>query len=202
MAKYHINGKGEPGLCRARKTCPFGSAEDHYPSREAAQQAFELEQESSFGKAVDHAPRANWRVLRPTEEHAVYTNYRRTLRSIRSTPTKDSAAETKQRALKATADRYRVPVSQVKSIAALGMEAEGVSGVREDPKHLAQLAYMAEAKRLLLNAKTNDAGELVCHCGSSENVKIRTDPFQAEIHEVHEPMLTCSDCYTRVAEDI
>ena len=42
MAKYHINGKGEAGLCRARKSCPFGDlTEDHYSSAEEARQAFE-----------------------------------------------------------------------------------------------------------------------------------------------------------------
>jgi hypothetical protein len=40
--KFHINSKGEPGKCSAQHGgCPFGSAEDHYTTREAATQAFE-----------------------------------------------------------------------------------------------------------------------------------------------------------------
>lgn len=46
MAKYHITAKGEPGVCRATKTCPLGSAEDHYGSKEEARQAFEERQET------------------------------------------------------------------------------------------------------------------------------------------------------------
>ena len=41
MAKYHINGKGEPGVCRAQKNCPFGDADHHYSSAEEAREAFE-----------------------------------------------------------------------------------------------------------------------------------------------------------------
>jgi len=48
MAKYHINPTtGEPGQCKARKSCPFGDLEnDHYTSAEAAREAFEALQES------------------------------------------------------------------------------------------------------------------------------------------------------------
>ena len=41
MAKYHINYKGEAGLCRAEKNCPFGGDEDHFVSPEAARAAYE-----------------------------------------------------------------------------------------------------------------------------------------------------------------
>lgn len=42
MAKYHINGRGEPGRCTAEEgNCPFGDSEsDHYDSREAAEEAY------------------------------------------------------------------------------------------------------------------------------------------------------------------
>ena len=43
MAKYHINSKGEPGLCRAEAGgCPFGGEAVHYPTKENAQKAYEL----------------------------------------------------------------------------------------------------------------------------------------------------------------
>jgi hypothetical protein len=43
MARYHINYKGEPGVCRAKKTCPFGDAEHHYSSKETARTAYKHE---------------------------------------------------------------------------------------------------------------------------------------------------------------
>lgn len=42
MARYHINGKGEPGVCRATQKCPFGDLqEDHYSSPEEARKGYE-----------------------------------------------------------------------------------------------------------------------------------------------------------------
>lgn len=42
MAKYHVNSNGEPGVCKAQTSCPFGSLEDdHYSSKEEAQEAYE-----------------------------------------------------------------------------------------------------------------------------------------------------------------
>ena len=45
--KYHINLQGEAGLCKALKTCPFGSDDKHYSSAEEARSAFEAEMSSS-----------------------------------------------------------------------------------------------------------------------------------------------------------
>lgn len=42
MASYHINDRGEPGPCRAKKACPFGGSEDHYATLEEARKAYEL----------------------------------------------------------------------------------------------------------------------------------------------------------------
>jgi hypothetical protein len=42
MAKFHINGKGEAGKCTATQGgCPFGGDEKHYPTPEAAREAYE-----------------------------------------------------------------------------------------------------------------------------------------------------------------
>lgn len=39
---YHINSKGEAGVCRATKgNCPFGSQDEHYTNADDARQAFE-----------------------------------------------------------------------------------------------------------------------------------------------------------------
>lgn len=45
MAKFHLNGNGDPGLCKASQgNCPFGGDEEHYTSPEAARTAFEAAQ--------------------------------------------------------------------------------------------------------------------------------------------------------------
>lgn len=43
MAKYHINKSGEPKPCNAAYKCPFGSAEEHHDTAEAARDAYEKE---------------------------------------------------------------------------------------------------------------------------------------------------------------
>lgn len=46
---YHLNEKGEPGLCRAQKSnCPYGSSAMHYTSTEEARTAYEDLQGSPF----------------------------------------------------------------------------------------------------------------------------------------------------------
>lgn len=43
MSRYHINKKGEPGICSAEVKCPLGGGEEqHYSTPEKARQAFEL----------------------------------------------------------------------------------------------------------------------------------------------------------------
>lgn len=42
MAKFHINGNGEAGACKAEKGgCPFGGESDHFTSADAARSAYE-----------------------------------------------------------------------------------------------------------------------------------------------------------------
>lgn len=42
MAKFHINpNTGEPGLCKATISCPFGGEDNHFDSPEAARAVFE-----------------------------------------------------------------------------------------------------------------------------------------------------------------
>jgi len=48
MAKFHINGKGEPGQCRAEKSCPFGGEDAHFTSAEAARASYEKQQSGVF----------------------------------------------------------------------------------------------------------------------------------------------------------
>jgi hypothetical protein len=45
MTRYHINAKGEPGVCHAKRKCPFGGEDQHYPSQAAARRGFEKSME-------------------------------------------------------------------------------------------------------------------------------------------------------------
>lgn len=45
---YHINSKGETGLCKAQKACPFGGSDAHFTTKEAARFAFEAQQSDIF----------------------------------------------------------------------------------------------------------------------------------------------------------
>ena len=63
MAKYHINDKGEAGICTATQGgCPFGGDAQHYSSAELARSAYELsmagpeEKHRRFAQAFEFAP--------------------------------------------------------------------------------------------------------------------------------------------------
>lgn len=41
MTKYHITKRGEPGVCRAAKSCPLGGESEHYETKADAAAAYE-----------------------------------------------------------------------------------------------------------------------------------------------------------------
>ena len=50
MAKFHINKKGVPALCRAKdRNCPFGGGEKHFDNKEQAQQFIDKKNEKEHG---------------------------------------------------------------------------------------------------------------------------------------------------------
>lgn len=50
MAKYHINAKGVPAICRATKgNCPFGGEGEHYDTPEQAQEAADKKHAAESG---------------------------------------------------------------------------------------------------------------------------------------------------------
>lgn len=60
MSRYHINEKGEPGVCKAKYGCPFGDMEaDHYGSKEEARAAYEL-QRQAFPASASKKKRYAW----------------------------------------------------------------------------------------------------------------------------------------------
>lgn len=55
--KFHINTRGEPGKCHAENgRCPFGSAEDHYATREGASAAYERSMHGDTIPKLEKAP--------------------------------------------------------------------------------------------------------------------------------------------------
>lgn len=53
MTKFHVNQEtGDAGECKATKSCPFGSASEHYDTVEEAQVASEKQLEDEYGGAV------------------------------------------------------------------------------------------------------------------------------------------------------
>lgn len=59
MTKFHVNAKGEPGVCKALVSCPFGDLEaDHYDSKEGARKAYE-----AFAQQHLDAKRAKYEAL-------------------------------------------------------------------------------------------------------------------------------------------
>lgn len=49
MSKFHINKYGAPAVCRAKKDCPLGGAEEHFVSKEDAQDYIDKINEEEFG---------------------------------------------------------------------------------------------------------------------------------------------------------
>lgn len=55
MKRYHINSRGDAGVCRAfAGECPFGTEQEHHSSPEKAREAFEKAHGSSFGSDSKH----------------------------------------------------------------------------------------------------------------------------------------------------
>lgn len=67
MSRFHINPKtGNPGLCSANISCPFGDINaDHYSSKEEARTAYEKKQANGSVAPLKKAPRGkNWALVR------------------------------------------------------------------------------------------------------------------------------------------
>ena len=54
MTSYHINpNTGNPGICRAINTCPFGSSSEHYPTKDLARKAYESKNLKNFPETIN-----------------------------------------------------------------------------------------------------------------------------------------------------
>lgn len=119
---------------------------------------------------------------------AIYNNYRAALRSMPHTAG-SRAGERKQRALKLTADRYHVPVSEVKEIVRSLDEVNGVSH-DQDPNYLrklerAQLHAKATEEMIAAQRETlgdPEAAPSCTTCGRSDDTSMVAVRFN-ELHE-------------------
>lgn len=81
MTKYHINDRGEPGICEAHlEPCRFGSTSQHYDSEASARKAYE-NQSDTFGSILlmnkrRELARTNFRELNPIKEDGLTENMR------------------------------------------------------------------------------------------------------------------------------
>lgn len=58
--KYHFNTKtGNPNICRAEKSCPFGGPEVHYTTKEDALKGYEARQNGSFERPKKETRKTN-----------------------------------------------------------------------------------------------------------------------------------------------
>lgn len=119
---------------------------------------------------------------------AIYNNYRAALRSMPHTAG-SRAGERKQRALKLTADRYHVPVSEVKEIVRSLDEVNGVSH-DQDPNYLRKLERAqlhAKATEEMISAQREAVGDpeaapSCTTCGRSDEASMVAVRFN-EVHE-------------------
>ncbi len=72
MSSFHINTKGDAGICKAKQgKCPFGAPEEHYATAEEARRAFENSMEQPQAVALDLLSPDVWEISEePSEELA------------------------------------------------------------------------------------------------------------------------------------
>jgi hypothetical protein len=82
MARYHLNPQtGDPGICRAKKNCPFGDMKsEHYDSKRSARAAYESQMAFKEEKRVQRANsrKLNWNSLTADQKLTVHAGIMRT----------------------------------------------------------------------------------------------------------------------------
>ncbi len=194
-SRFHINSNGDVGNCKAEKGfCPFGSEAEHFNSKQQARETYEKTMERQELKKSNKERIAH---LTAEKIDSVYGNYRTTLKSLKG----NHAAGRRQKAREVVSDRQKIPVSIVKAVVAVQDEKHGVTHEHTD-SYTERLDYDILAAQLV----ERHGGKKECpNCGKvpeDASVKVRVNPFAAELYEVRQPMLSCLDCYVTVEEDI
>jgi hypothetical protein len=133
---------------------------------------------------------------------SIYGAYRLNLKALRKAGPNRAGAR-KQLALKNTADRYRVPISLVKSIA---REQDALAGIthEHDVNYQAELDLIKKADALIATHGNNPACP---SCGNvptepGDTVRVRLDPFDLNVHGIKDVMLCCFMCYLKIEDQI
>lgn len=130
-----------------------------------------------------------------TPDSTVYSAYRMTLRGLRKSGPQRAGAR-KQRAREIVSERYKLPISQVKSI--VRKFDEEIQLVREhDPAYLMELKYRQEADELFAAHGNSPSCP---HCGNvpteaGDVVRVRVNPYEEEVNGEFKPLLSCFRCY-------
>lgn len=140
-------------------------------------------------------------IILSKEEARVYSSYRLVLRNLRKSnicnPNTRTGAR-KQEALKMVSDSRKLPISAVKSIVRKEDEINNVTH-----EHTGTYALDLHISNMLKDAQAQyDLNPQPCSCGNTEDVKARLNPFEAEIYDNYEVMVTCYKCYYNVELDI
>lgn len=143
---------------------------------------------------------------------AAYSAYRATLRAARkraaATAEDSRAGARKQAALKIASQRYRIPMGELKVLIRAIEKRHGIS--HEHPAAYQEwVDYWTAAAEL---EKQNTGHCPVCDDrrdrwilqpeDGPDEVKVRINPFVAEIEDELWPMLSCLGCYFVVESDI
>ena len=181
--KFHLTESG-PKPCKAKtRNCPIGG--DHFESMSQAEEA--------FSKTQKFFP-----TLKLSEENSrLYRAYRNTLSKMFG----GTKSEKKQRALKIVADRYSVPVGELKDIVRAGDSEKGIT-------HDKPLSGFSEAEEVFaeeagyLQSQWEEKNDSKCPiCGKEPNnypelkKSIEVRPIYPIKNGSWIPYLSCFDCY-------
>lgn len=132
-------------------------------------------------------------------ENRIYASYRSTLAALRksSNSRNSRTAARKQDALRITADRYKVRISEVKAIIRTYEAIEGITH-EHTITYLKVLEFNRQADALLAARPTNQAN--VCPNADNgeehdDSVRVRLDTYLHEKEGEYVPLLTCFTCY-------
>lgn len=143
---------------------------------------------------------------------AAYSAYRAALKAARkraAAAEEDSrAGARKQAALKIASQRYRIPMGELKVLIRAIEKQHGIS--HEHPAAYQRWAdYWAEAADL---EKQNTGHCPICDDrrdrwilqpeDGPDEVKVRLDPYEAEIEDALSPLLSCLGCYFAIESEI
>ena len=181
--KYHLTVAG-PKPCKANvRPCPIGG--EHYSSLNQAEEAFSKTQEI-------------FPTLKLSDENSrLYRSYRNALSKMLG----GTKSEKKQRALKIVANRYSVPIGELKDIVRTGDIEKGIT-------HDKPLSGFSEAEEVFaeeaeyLQAQWEEKNDSKCPvCGKEpknypelkKNIEVR--PIYPVKNGSWIPYLSCFDCY-------